>query len=115
MTLTTHVTCSQQSPLIIIDTTGCGFHEEMVATKNVDRPNKKGAEEETNDKRKPMMLGEGSKANQGEADLVHQYVHILLQQGACSMISAVLAFCFSLPRRIEAGRHRYHLALQCAG
>ncbi|ELR18126.1 putative DNA helicase [Acanthamoeba castellanii str. Neff] len=61
-------TTETKSPLIIVDTTGCGFHEEMVEIKNAaDRgQNKKGADaaEETKGKRKPMMLGEGSKANQ---------------------------------------------------
>jgi hypothetical protein len=93
-----------QSPLIIVDTTGCGFHEEMVETKNAaDRSqNKKGAdaEDETKGKRKPMMLGEGSKANQGEADLVHHYVHTLLQQGSS------LPCRSNLPGRLHAHHGR---------
>ena len=48
---------------------------------------KKGAvadADETKAKAKRSLLGEGSKANQGEVDLVHQYVHILLTQGTPS-------------------------------
>ncbi len=62
-----------KAPLVLIDTSNCGLHEKTVKN-DLSSEKEKG-------KQNRKILGEGSKANEGEVEIVKKYVDVLMNAG----------------------------------